>query len=333
MSFISNNFITLFPIQILINMKKQLQLTTLFFLIIHGQILAQTSHLLKEKILQIVAAKNAVVGVSIYGNGGKDTVSLHGDRHFPLQSVFKFHIALAVLAQIDKGRFSLDQKIEIHKKELLPNLWSPLREENPHGGSFSIAKLIKYAVSQSDNVACDALLRLVGGPHVVEEYFKKNHIKDIAIRLNEEDSQANWDLMFRNWTTPKAANETLMKFYYNNKLLSTNSHNFIWSVMKGTETGVNRLRGSLPKQTIVAHKTGSSGTNKEGITEAVNDIGIVFLPNGNYFFISVFVTNSKESESVNEKIIADIAKAAWDYFMKKNSSSMGKKPVLTRTTN
>jgi beta-lactamase class A len=46
----------------------------------------------------------------------------------------------------------------------------------------------------------------------------------------------------------------------------------------------------------------------------VNDIGIVFLPNGKHFFISVFVTNSKENADTNEKIIADVAKATWDYF-------------------
>jgi beta-lactamase class A/beta-lactamase class A VEB len=87
--------------------------------------------------------------------------------------------------------------------------------------------------------------------------------------------------------------------------------------MKETETGEHRLRGSLPKETIVAHKTGSSGTNKEGLTAAVNDIGIVFLPNGQHFFISVFVTESKENADTNEKIIADISKEAWNYFTTK----------------
>ncbi|TAH17555.1 MAG: class A beta-lactamase, subclass A2 [Cytophagales bacterium] len=282
------------------------------------QTLAQKADSLRYKIQQIIANKSAAVGISIVGNDGKDTLSLNSERHYPLQSVFKFHIALAVLSQIDKGKFSLDQKIEVQKKDLLPNLWSPLREENPNGGSFPISKLIEYAVSVSDNVGCDVLLRLIGGPKTVEKYFKKNNIKDISIEINEEKMQANWDLMFQNWTTPKAANEALIKFYHNKeKLLSQESYDFIWKVMKATETGAKRLKGQLPKGTTVAHKTGSSGTNKYGLTEAVNDIGIVFLPNGAYFFISVFVTNSKENEETNEKIIADIAKATWDYFRTK----------------
>lgn len=71
----------------------------------------------------------------------------------------------------------------------------------------------------------------------------------------------------------------------------------------------------MPDEIIVAHKTGWSGTNKEtGITAAVNDIGIVFLPNGDYFIISVFVSESKENFDTNEKIIADIAKAPFDFY-------------------
>jgi beta-lactamase class A len=38
------------------------------------------------------------------------------------------------------------------------------------------------------------------------------------------------------------------------------------------------------------------------------------LPNGAYFIISVFVSDSKESDETNEKIIAEIAKAAYDFY-------------------
>lgn len=298
-------------------MTKLFYLTTLVFLTISTKTNAQTIDSLRQKIQRIVTTKNAIVGVEIIGNDGKDTVSLNGERHYPLQSVFKFHIALAVLSQIDKGEFSLDQKIGILKKDLLPDLYSPLRDDYPNGATLSISKILDYTVSSSDNVGCDVLLRLIGGPKVVEKYLIKNKIKDVSIKINEEEQQANWDLQFQNWTTPKAANETLAKFYYNKKkLLSKKSYAFIWQLMRETETGQHRIKGLLPEYTIVAHKTGSSGANKEGLTAAVNDIGIVFLPNGKHFFISVFVTNSKENSETNEKIIADIAKASWDHFTK-----------------
>ncbi len=285
------------------------------FLLIGCQATNKKTDVLRNNISKIISEKQAVVGVSIIGNHGKDTLSLNGDKHCPMQSVFKMHIALTVLSEVDKGRFKLDQQVEVKKTELLPDTWSPLRDENPNGGSFTIEKLIQYAVSKSDNVACDVLIRLLGKPQMVEEYFKKNDINDIAIQYNEEEMQLKWENMFQNWTTPKAASNTLEKFYNpNNKILSNTSYDFFWKSMKETSTGGYRLRGLLPQETIVAHKTGTSGTNEEGLTAAINDIGIIFLPNGEYFIISVFVTDSKENEETNEKIIAEIAKATYDYY-------------------
>jgi len=295
-------------------MTKQFHLAALLFLFINCQAAAQTTDL-RKKIQQIVSTKNAVVGVSIIGNNGKDTLSLNGDAHLPMQSVFKLHIALAMLAKIDKGKFSLDQKIKIEQKDIIPNLYSPIAKKYPKGTTLTISEILAYTVAESDNVGCELLLKLLGGPKAVEDYFTKNNFKDVSIKINEVVMQANWDLQFQNWTTPKAANEVLSSFYYNTKkLLSAKSHDFIWKLMKQTKTGPDRLKGRLPGGTVVAHKTGTSGTNKAGLSAAVNDIGIVFLPNGQHFFISVMVSNSTENEKTNEKIIADIAKAAWDHF-------------------
>jgi len=301
-------------------MKKRIQMTAfLLFLIINCQSQSNNTDLLRKKIDLIVFGKQAVVGVSIIGNNGKDTLSLHGNRQFPMQSVFKFHIALAVLAEIDKGKLSLEQKIEIGKSDFLPeDFWSPLRDENPDGGTFTIKKLIQYSVSHSDNSACDILIRLIGTPKTVEEYIKKCGIADIQITFNEKNMQANWDNMFQNWTTPIAASETIKLFYENKShLLSKSSHVFFWQTNIETTTGKKRIKGQLPKGTVVAHKTGWSGTNKEtGLTGALNDIGIVFLPNGTYFILSVFVSESKENFETNEKIIADIAKTTYNFYSK-----------------
>lgn len=298
-------------------MNRLLQLTVLLLLLVTScKTQSDKTDLLRNKIEQILSNKNAIVGVSIIGNNGKDTLSINGDKQFPMQSVFKFHIALAVLSEIDKGTLSLDQIIKIDKDELWKGFWSPLRDENPNGGNFTIEKLIQYTVSHSDNTACDVLIRLIGTPKTVEEYIKKSGIEDIKITFNEKEIQEKWENMFQNWTTPNAANETLKIFYENkNNLLSKRSYDFFWKTNVETTTALGRIRGQLPKEIIVAHKSGSSGTNKEtGIMDAVNNIGIVFLPDGEYFYISVFVTKSHENDKTNDKIIADIAKATYDFY-------------------
>ncbi|WP_316823636.1 class A beta-lactamase, subclass A2 [Pedobacter gandavensis] len=272
---------------------------------------------LRQNIETILKNRNAVVGVAISGMDASDTLSIHGSGRFPMQSVFKFPIALTMLSEIDKENFSFDQKVAIHKNELLPDLWSPIREEYSEGATLTIAEILRYTVMVSDNVGCDVLLRLLGKPELVEDYFHKKGFSEFAVKINEEVMQNNWDLQFLNWTTPTEANKILRAFYENKgNQLSQRSYDFVWNVMKETETGKDRLKGQLPKGTVVAHKTGWSGVNKEtGISAAINDIGIVFLPNGSHFYISIFITDSKEDTGTNEKIIADITKLAWDYFI------------------
>ncbi len=297
--------------------KTALILVLLFTFLTPGY--TQGIESLKRKIEEIISSKNLTAGVAINGAETQDVLSINGQRHFPMQSVFKFHIALTVLSEIDKGRFSLDQKITIKKSQLLEGLWSPIRKKYPEGATLSIAEIIEYTVALSDNAGCDALLRLLGKPQAVENYISGLGFKDFAVRINEETMQNNWDLQFLNWTTPTESNAILSAFYENKGgLLSKESHEFIWNIMKGTKTGKNRLRGQLPQETVVAHKTGWSGKHKEtGITAAVNNVGIVFLPDGKHFTISVFVTESKEDLDTNEKVIADISKAAWDFFTDK----------------
>ncbi|HAS47507.1 MAG TPA: class A beta-lactamase, subclass A2 [Microscillaceae bacterium] len=301
-------------------MTKKATAFTLFFLLIVGFSKAQSIQALKEKINQVLKGKSATVGVAIQGANPKERLSINGDKHLPMQSVYKYHLALTVLHQVDQGKFSLDQKITLDKKmvEAYSHLWSPLRKKYPNGTKISLAEVIKYTVAWSDNLGCDLLFKLIGGPKIADAYMHKIGIKDIAIVYPEIVMQAKWHIQYENWTTPKAANQALQLFFENtNNLLTQKSHDFLLNVLKGTKTGKKRIRGLLPKETVVAHKTGYSGKNKKGITGALNNIGIVFLPDNTYFYISVFVSDSSESNATNQQIIAKIAKLAWDYFKSK----------------
>lgn len=272
---------------------------------------------LQQKIGEIISSKKAIVGVAVSGMETQESFSINGDKHFPMQSVFKFHIALAVLNLVDKGELTLEQEILIQKKDLLADTWSPMQKEYPKGNiKLKLKEILGYTISKSDNNGCDILLRLIGGPKKVEKFINSIGIKNISIKANEEQMHKSWNIQFKNWTTPLTMVELLDKFY-NRGILSKKSTDFLLKIMIETSTGKNRIKGNLPESIEVAHKTGSSGTNDNGITAALNDIGIVTLPDGKHFSICVFVSNSKEDEETNEKIIADIAKAAWDYFTAK----------------
>jgi len=272
---------------------------------------------LKQKINQIIESKHAEVGVAIYGTGQGDTLSINGNTRFPMQSVYKLHLAFAVLNSVDKGELNLNRKVPITKSDLRPDTWSPLRDKYPKGNiELPLKDILVYTVSQSDNNGCDLLFRLIGGTKVVNDYMHGIGIENIEIKATEQEMSREWNVQFTNWTSPLAAVQLLRKFE-EGKILSEDSRAFLWETLLGTTTGNKRLRGDLPEKTSVAHKTGSSGKNKNGISAAVNDMGIVVLPNGKHVVISVFVSKSIEDDQTNEKIIADISKATWDYYIDK----------------
>lgn len=274
---------------------------------------------LLEKINTITKGKKATVAVSVLGIENDFQFSnANGNLKMPMLSVFKFHIALAVLNQVDKGNLTLDQKILIKKSDLLENTWSPLREKYPDGNvELPLSEIITYTVAQSDNNGCDILLRLIGGTKTVQKLMDVNGIKNFQIKYNEEEMHKNdVKTLYANYTTTASMVKTL-KAFYKRMFLSKRSTIFLMDIMTKTNTGMSKLPGLLPKVRM-ARKTGSSGKMKNGLTIAENDSGIVTLANGKHYAIAVFVKDSMESEEVNCGMIAQFSKIVWDSLNKKN---------------
>ncbi|WP_420854519.1 class A beta-lactamase, subclass A2 [Solitalea lacus] len=266
---------------------------------------------LRNQIEQISQKARGNVGIAVLNLESGDSITFNGNYHFPMQSVYKFPLAMAVLHAVDKGVLNLSQKIYLTKRDLLPNTWSPLRDKYPAANvNVTIKELLHYTVSLSDNNGCDILFRLMGGPKKVEEYVHALGVKEIAIVATEEEMHQAWDVQYTNWSKPTAMLQ-LFKLFYNSKVLSDSSTKFLWDEMAKSPTGMQRLRGQLPDKTVVAHKTGTSGA-KDGITGAINDAGIIVLPNGQHLAIVVFISNSLANDKVQEEVIANIAKAVWD---------------------
>jgi len=278
---------------------------------------AQQQDSLRNIISAVAQDAKGTVGVSILNIETRDTISYNGRQHFPMQSVMKFPIAITVLHDIDEGRFTLDEKVHVDKNDLKPDTYSPLRDKFPEGSiEITMRELLSYMVSLSDNNACDILLKEVGGPAHVENYMHSFGVKNIAVKASEYQMAQGWDVQYTNWTTPFEM-VRLLDIANKPNFLSKESYAYLWKIMQETSTGPKQIKGLLPAGTIVAHKTGRSGTNDQGITAATNDVGIITLPNGKHLAIAVFISNSGTDLPTREDVIARIAKAAWDYFINK----------------
>lgn len=268
---------------------------------------------LHDQIEQISRAAQGRVGVAATVIETGESVAFNGDQRFPMQSVYKFPIGMAVLHQVDRGALKLGQKVRVERSDFVTaRQHSPIRDEHPQGVEMSVSDLLRFMVSESDGTACDVLLRLIGGPQFVTKYLRDLGINGIVVANTEKEIGQNKLVQYRNSATPESV-VVLLRALHEGRGLSQPSRALLLRLMTETPTGQRRIKGLLPVGTVVAHKTGSSRT-LDGVTAATNDVGLVTLPNGRHLAVAVFVSDSKADDSTREKAIALVARAAWDYW-------------------
>ena len=241
---------------------------------------AQQMSELKNRIDSLLNGKKATVGIAVWTDKG-DMLRYNDHVHFPLLSVFKFHVALAVLDKMDKQSISLDSIVSIKASQMLPNTYSPLRKKFPDQDfTITLRELMQYSISQSDNNACDILIEYAGGIKHINDYIHRLSIDSFNLSETEDGMHSSFEAVYRNWSTPSAM--------------------------------ARLLRGMLPAKTVVGHKTGSSDRNADGMKTADNDAGLVILPDGRKYYIAAFVMDSYETDEDNANIIARISRMVYD---------------------
>ncbi|MFZ6756363.1 class A beta-lactamase [Undibacterium sp. Ji50W] len=270
----------------------------------------------------MAAAQNVLEAIAI-DSGGKLCASLlvletgqslwiFPDAAAPMQNVYKFPIVMAALAAVDQHKLKFDQKVLVTPEDLVGDgQHSPIRDEYPQGNiNIPLRKLMRHAIVDSDGTASDVLLRLLGGPVAVMQYLEQLGIQDIKVMDTEKEMGKNWTLQYRNSATPKAMIK-LLQIFQQGKGLSPKSRELLMKWMQETDRGAERIKGLLPPETLVAHKTGTSGV-RNGFTAAHNDVGIVTLPNGNHMAVVVFLTDSSAPHRSRDLTIAKITRVGWD---------------------
>ena len=266
---------------------------------------------LQNQIEQIASAAKGRVGVAAVVLETGDSVSLNYNERFPMQSVYKLPIAMAVLQQVEAGKIKLEQNVRVEKSDFVrKGMRSPIRDKYPNGTEASVSELLRLSVSESDGTASDVLLELVG-VEAVGKYLSELGVNEIVVADTEKALGKDQSLQYRNWASPNGAVALLRALGEGRGGFSEENRALLLKFMTESPTGPKRLKGLLPEKTSVAQKTGTSGTIK-GVTAATNDIGIITLPNKRQLAVAVFVSDSPADEATRERVIAEIAKAIYD---------------------
>jgi beta-lactamase class A len=267
---------------------------------------------LRQQVAAIATDSHGKVSAACSLPGTALNCDLNPHAHPPMQSVFKAPLAFTALHLIETGKLTLDQPIRFRASDrILPQAYSPLQDQYPNGEvDLPLRRLLNLAVSRSDNVAADIVMRIIGGPSVVASYMESCGIHGFHIQDDEAALHREKSLQYRNWFEPAAAVEFL-RLLSDRPPISAEHAALLLAWMQEPGTPSQRIKGRLPAGTPVMHKSGTSDT-EHGLTPATNDIGLIALPDGRRLAIAVFVTDSTADQATRDAVIARIAKAAYD---------------------
>lgn len=210
------------------------------------------------------------------------TVSVNGQRSFPMASTMKIAVAAAYLAEVDAGRRSLYEPV----------------------GGIPALTLMDRMMVRSDNRATDLLIAALGGPGAVDYWLRAHGLSGIRVDRNIAqllgDRRDLWDV--RDSSTPVAMLE-LLRLIDGNGALAPQSRALLLDMMRRCATGSNRIRGLMPRGAQVQNKTGT-------LNRYTSDVGFLTLPDGRRVAVVFFARGGDNRPAV----IATAARTIYDTF-------------------
>lgn len=280
----------------------------------------------------------------------RDTVApvcVHGSDRFPMESVAKLVVAIAVLDAVDRLGWRLDEPMVLSKEDasVLGPGAAHLGSE-PEGSAPTLDDLLSRTVVDSDNAATDVLIRRLGGPTAVQPVLERQKLEGVRVDRDERHLQTEFlGLEWRqsyvdNATLGRAISEipverrqqaldayladprdtatpsgmvALLAALQTGRLLSPGSTAHLLKMMKDTTVFPDRLKAGIRPGWSIGHKTGTSATWR-GITAATNDVGILTARDGGVVAVAVFIKGSRRSAKERADFIAQIARRIVDAY-------------------
>jgi beta-lactamase class A len=310
---------------------------------------AQSSSLGLERLrLQIektIPDAKGDVGVAIRHLETGQEVLVNANDTYPLASAVKLPILVELYTQVKAGKVKFDEMYEIKPNDQHVGSGDiPVLFDLP-GVSMNIRNVANMMMMVSDNSATDIVLKRVGGPAPVQERMRAlglngirvdRTIQELVLDFGEQDTEKLKGMLLkdmrplmkpgptdeagrlarhnrnasdpRDQATPRDMNR-LLEMLWQGKVVDAESSTAMLELMKRCRTGAGRIKGLLPRDTVVAHKTGSLGGT-------VDDVGIIYLPNGaGHVAISVMTKRALAESATVERVVAEIARYAYDYFL------------------
>ncbi len=253
----------------------------------------------KTKLLDLFAKYprlNPAVFVWEYTSG--KGIEINADEIYPAASIIKLPIAFELMRMIDSSN-KTDNPIYLYDKrkfkEEFRTLGSGKLQYTKADVEYSLDYLTEIMIANSDNSASNMLLYEIGGMDGLNRAMRNAGLKITSMK--------QWlpDLEGQNITTAKELS-TIMYNINNPSYVPKKYRNVLREYLRKTKTRL--LNGTLPENVEIIHKTGN-------IADMIGDCGIIYLPNGKQYIVTILVKRPK-NDYAGKALIQEASKIIYD---------------------
>lgn len=271
-----------------------------------------------KEFCKIVSDLDGNCGLYVEDMETGDIFTINAEKVFPAASIIKIPLLAALLADVEAGRISLDDKIPLSKKDWVSGTGIIKYLDDQYVPT--VRDLATLMIIVSDNLATNKLISLVTMERVNElcNHYGLKHTKLQRKMLDTEATRKGLD----NFTS---AGDMclLLKMLVQGKIVSAQASETIINTMKKQQYR-SKLCALIPavptyadfsvndpipeNRVVVANKTG-------GLPLTEHDVGIFILP-GDKKYIIAMLTNQLKADSYGIEAIAKVSLAAYEALSK-----------------
>ncbi len=294
------------------------------------------------RLSAITSNFDGVAGITAVDLDTGQRITQRGTDSFPLASVYKVPIAIALLQRVDRGEVSLAEKVTLGPDDFHAGASTIADEAKGQPITVPLDRLLTYMLRDSDNSAVDYILAHYAPPKEVKSAMHAIGVRNVDVSrpeamiigemLNEGDvieTRARYDARRKSMTsddvkagvgkfwqdprdtgTPDGVADLFIKIYQHEVGLTSASEELLVRPLRESASGADRIRAGIPPDAALLHKTGT-------MPGTLNDAGLITSPDGKHHIaIAVLTKWSKGMEADRAKVVAALTKAVYEGLTK-----------------
>jgi beta-lactamase class A len=252
-----------------------------------------------EGARQEIEDYNGVAGLYVWDLDKASGYGIRPDEQFFAASTIKIPIMVAVYRKVDEGELEFSQEVEIQEEDWAAGAgW--LQWEKA-GTKQTVGDLLLLMMTQSDNVAANALVRTVGGA---------DHINEVARSMGAEDTLLYQKVSSERGVVPALDNRstprdmaTMMRQIAEGKAASEKSCGYMIALMHENELDW-WLDEGLPADVDAANKAG-------WLYRVYDEVGIVEHDDRRYV-IAILSKHGTADVYQGQDLIKNLSSVVWE---------------------